>query len=95
MVASIPVSRKLKPPESGPVGRKGSSERIRLSLDVSPELYELLEKTADQIDGTRSDVLRKAIVLMNVVVEAQAEGKVFGVANSDDEPIHKQIVGLF
>lgn len=74
---------------------KPSPTRIRLSLDVSPELDQLLESTAAKIGGTKSDVLRKAIVLMNVVVNAQAENKVFGVANSDSEPISKQIVGLF
>ncbi|PSN11557.1 DNA-binding protein [filamentous cyanobacterium CCP5] len=68
---------------------------MRLSLDVSPELYKLLEDTANEIGASKSDVLRKAIVLMNVVVESQAEGKIFGVANNDREPIRKQIVGLF
>lgn len=74
---------------------KGSQERIRLSLDVSPELYSLLEETAAKIGGSKSDALRKAIVLLDVVVDAQQEGKIFGVANNDKEPISKQIVGLF
>jgi hypothetical protein len=75
--------------------QKRTPERIRLSLDVSPDLYELLETTASQIGASKSDVLRKAIVLMSVVADAQTEGKVFGVANNDREPISKQIVGLF
>ncbi|WP_080808559.1 hypothetical protein [Halomicronema hongdechloris] len=78
MPASNSVLERPKAPKAPP-------ERIRLSLDVSPDLYGVLEKTAAKIGGSKSDALRKAIVLMSIVVDAQAEGKIFGIANSDGE----------
>lgn len=68
-------------------------ERVRLSLDLSPELNTLLEKLAAVIDGTKSDVLRKGIVLMEVAVKAKQENKKFGVAEKD-QPLITEIVGL-
>lgn len=72
-----------------------SNERskIRLSLDVSPEANELLERLAAQIGGTKSDVLRKAIVLMEIAVEAKRQGKKFGIAERDQQ-LATEIVGL-
>ncbi len=60
--------------------KKEEETRIRLSLDVSPKLNDLLTETAHKLGGSKSDVLRKAIILMNIAVEAQEEGKVLGIA---------------
>jgi predicted transcriptional regulator len=72
-----------------------SAERsdIRLSLDVSPEAYETLEQLATKIGGTKSDVLRKAMALMVVVVEAKLQGKKLGIAEKD-QPLATEIVGI-
>jgi hypothetical protein len=74
-------------------------EKIRLSLDVSPELYSLLESLADRTDESKSDVLRKAIVLMDVAVNASQEGKRLLVTPSDSHASNSgqpvEIVGLF
>jgi predicted transcriptional regulator len=72
-----------------------SDERseVRLSLDVSPEAYETLEQLATKIGGTKSDVLRKAMALMVVVVEAKLQGKKFGIAEKD-QPLATEIVGI-
>lgn len=67
--------------------------KVRLSLDVSPEANELLERLADQIGGTKSDVLRKAIVLMEVAVQAKRDGKKFGIAEKDQQ-LATEIIGL-
>ncbi|HEX4951186.1 MAG TPA: DNA-binding protein [Blastocatellia bacterium] len=67
--------------------------KIRLSLDISPETNELLEQLARQIGGTKSEVLRKAIVLMEVAVEAKRQGRKFGIAEKD-QPLATEIVGL-
>lgn len=72
-----------------------SSERskVRLSLDVSPEANELLERLAAQIGGTKSDVLRKAIALIEIAVDAKRQGKKFGIAEKDQQ-LATEIVGL-
>ena len=67
--------------------------KVRLSLDIAPEMNDLLERLAVSIGGTKSDVLRKAIALMEVAVEAKRQGKKFGIAEKD-QPLATEIVGL-
>lgn len=70
-----------------------AGETIRLSLDVSPALYETLTSLATKLHSTKSDVLRKAIALMEVAVNAKEQKKKFGVAASD-QTLETEIVGL-
>ena len=72
---------------------KTEKEKVRLSLDISPELNELLERLANLTGGTKSDVLRKAISLMEVAVEAKRQGKKFGIAEKDQQ-LSTEIIGL-
>ncbi len=72
---------------------KIEKEKVRLSLDISPELNTLLEQLADKTGGTKSDVLRKAISLMEVAVEAKRQGKKFGIAERDQQ-LSTEIIGL-
>ena len=67
--------------------------KIRLSLDISPEANSLLEELAEKIGTTKSEVLRKAIVLMEVAIEAKRQGKKFGIAERD-QTLATEIVGL-
>lgn len=68
-------------------------EKVRLSLDVSLELNQTLEDLAEKIGGTKSEVLRKAIALMEVMVEAKQQGKKVGIADKD-QPLATEIVGI-
>lgn len=71
-----------------------SSEKpVRLSLEVSPQLNAKLEELAEKLHGSKSDVLRRAVALMDVAVQAKEEGKKFGVANKDQE-LATEIVGI-
>jgi len=72
---------------------KREKEKVRLSLDISVEANALLEQLAEQIGGTKSEVLRKAIALMEVAVEAKRQGKKFGIADKDQE-LRTEIIGL-
>ena len=65
-----------------PSRAKSRREKVRISLDVSSDVSNRLEALADEIDGTKSEVLRRAIVLMEVVVEARKSGKRVGIADS-------------
>ena len=69
------------------------TKSIKLSLEVSPQMNEKLEELASKLHGTKSDVLRKAIALIEVAVRAKEEGKKFGVAASD-QTLTTEIVGL-
>jgi len=57
------------------------TKTVRMSLDLSPEANELLESLSNKIHGSKSEVLRRAIVLLAVAVEAKEKGQKFGVAS--------------
>lgn len=67
--------------------------KVHFSLDVSPDLNALLDKLATNIGGTKSDVLLKAIALMELAVDANRQGKKFGIAEKD-QPLAMEIVGI-
>ena len=73
--------------------KKIEKEKVRLSLDISPELNTLLEEIASKTGGTKSDVLRKAIALMEVAVDGKRRGLKLGLADKD-QPLATEIVGL-
>ena len=81
---------KTTPEARGPTKEK---EKVRLSLDISPELNALLESLAAKTGGTKSDVLRKAIALMEVAVDAKRRGLKLGLAEKD-QPLTTEIIGL-
>ncbi|GAA6620260.1 DNA-binding protein [Scytonema sp. NUACC26] len=60
-------------------------EMIRFNLDVSPEVHETLEKLAQKIGGTKSDVLRQAIALMQIAIIAKENGKKFGIVETNQD----------
>ncbi len=62
-----------------------NSEKVRISLDISPELNRRLQTMARDIHGTKSDVLRKSLALMEVALQATKEGKKFGAAEHSDQ----------
>lgn len=72
---------------------KTVKEKVRLSLDISPELNTLLEQLAASTGSTKSEVLRKAIALMEVAVEAKRQGKKLGIAERDQQ-LTTEIIGL-
>lgn len=75
------------------MAESGTIERVRISLDISPELNEKLQTMARDIHGTKSDVLRKSLALMEVALQATKEGKKFGAAEHSDQ-LTTEVVGL-
>jgi len=72
---------------------KVKREKVRLSLDVSPELNMKLDELSLKIQGSRSDVLRRALVLMDIAVRARDEGHKLGVVDKN-QPLLTEIVGI-
>jgi len=66
---------------------------IRVSLDVSPELFSTLENLSGKTHASKADVLRRAIALMQVAVEAKEQGKKVGVADKD-QPLSTEFIGI-
>ena len=70
-----------------------SNEKVRISLDISPELNDRLQAMARDIHGTKSDVLRKSLALMEAALQATKEGKKIGFADRSDQ-LTTEIIGL-
>jgi predicted transcriptional regulator len=68
-------------------------EKVRLTLEVSKDLNALLERLSEETGSSKSEVLRKAIGLMEVAVEAKQQGHVLGIADRDT-PLRTRIVGI-
>jgi Arc/MetJ-type ribon-helix-helix transcriptional regulator len=60
-----------------------AQDMVRLNLDLSPELNEILEELTQKIGGSKSDVLRQAITLMQVMVIAKEQTNKLGIAEAD------------
>ena len=69
------------------------AEPIRLSLTVSPELNERLEQLANASHSSKSEILRKAIALYDIVAEAKTERKRLGILDQDKRLV-TEIVGI-
>lgn len=69
------------------------SATVRLSLALSPELNERLEQIATDTHTTKSEVVRKALALFDVVSEAKAQKKRFGILDQNKQ-LETEIVGL-
>lgn len=54
-------------------------EVVRLTLSLSSELNECLEQLAISSHMTKTEILRKAIVLYDVVAEAKTDKKRLGI----------------
>jgi hypothetical protein len=67
--------------------------KVRLTLDLSPELDNLVGRLAAETGGTKSDVMRKSIALMELAVEAKRAGRKFGIAH-EGQSLATEIVGL-
>lgn len=68
-------------------------DSVRLSLVVSPELNERLEQLASQNHTTKSEILRKAVILFDVASEAKAQKKRLGILN-ENKQLETEIIGI-
>lgn len=69
-------------------------EKVRLSLDVSPELNDLLDTLAHKTHSSKSEVLRKSIALMELAVIAKEQGHTIGVAEKGGKTLLKEVISL-
>jgi predicted transcriptional regulator len=72
---------------------EGCAMRVRLTIDVTDELNERLDLLADELGGSKADVFRKAIALVEVALNAKREGKRIAVLDQRDRVV-TTIVGL-
>ena len=74
---------------------KISSEKstIKMSLHLSPETNETLEELADQNHITKSELLRKALALIEVALKSKKKGNRLAILDKNDKKI-SEIIGL-
>ncbi|MDZ7965432.1 MAG: hypothetical protein RM368_10705 [Nostoc sp. DedSLP03] len=60
-----------------------TQKMVHLNLDLSPELNQILDELANKIGTSKSDVLRQAITLMQIMVIAKEETKKLGVPEAN------------
>ncbi|MGH9827358.1 MAG: ribbon-helix-helix protein, CopG family [Blastocatellia bacterium] len=70
-----------------------AQEKVRMNMQISAELNEMLEKIADDTGSNRSEVIRQALALMKVAYDAKKKGKHIGLA-TDANSLETEIVGL-
>lgn len=70
-----------------------NSDKIKLSLEIPLELNARLEEIARELGSTKSDVLRRALVLMEVAHEARKQNKIVGVL-TQEQKLEKEFIGI-
>ena len=67
--------------------------KVRLNLQVSNELNNVLEEIADSSGSSKTDVIRQALALMKVAHGAKKDGKHLGLV-ADASRLDTEIIGL-
>ncbi len=72
-----------------------TKDRVRLSVDVTPEVNAMLEALMPQLGATnKGEVLRKAIALIKVATDAKAEGHKLYIGDAPPPGASREIVGI-
>lgn len=75
-------------------GNEGDDKKIKLSIEVTPALNRVIEHIAVATGATKSEAIRKAIVLMEVAVEAKENGERLFVGSEPPPGASREIIGL-
>ena len=70
-----------------------SAHKIRLSLELTEKFNQALEELAVQIHGSKSDVFRKSIALLEVAVAATLAGKSMAIISPEGN-VTTRITGI-
>ena len=64
---------------------------VRLTLSLSPEMYEKLEQLANDAHTSKSEVMRRSLGIYDIAVEGKEEGYHLGLAK-DRSRLEREIV---
>lgn len=71
-----------------------NEKKVKLSIEVTVELNRVIERVAAATGATKSEAVRKAIVLMDVAVEAKERGERLFVGTEPPPGASREIIGL-
>jgi predicted transcriptional regulator len=66
---------------------------IRLNVNITDELNRRLDLMAEKSGSSKSDLLRKAIVLMDLAVNENSKGNVLAIADKNHHVL-REIIGV-
>ena len=66
---------------------------VRLNVNITTELNERLDVLAEKSGTTKSELLRKAIALMDLAVTERGRGNKLGILD-DQQQVLREIVGV-
>lgn len=66
---------------------------INMSVQISYELNRIVEEIAEKTSSSKSEVFKKSLVLLKIVIDEVKNGNGLGIIGKDQE-ILKEIVGL-
>lgn len=69
------------------------SKNISLSLNMSEDFYNLLDHLAEQSHTSKSEIFKRAIMLMKVAIDEERKGNYIGIIGNDKNLI-TQIHGI-
>jgi hypothetical protein len=72
---------------------KNQAERVQITLELSPELYETINKLKQQMDIDAAEVFLKGITLLEVAMEAKQQGKQIWITD-EQQNLETKIVGI-
>lgn len=67
--------------------------RVKLSLEISRKLSDVLDNLAANIQGTKSDVLRRGVALFRIAVEAEEKGLNLAVVDAEGSMRERIVLG--
>ncbi|BCL37967.1 DNA-binding protein [Nostoc sp. MS1] len=72
---------------------KNQSERIQINLELSSELYAVINNLKQEMNGDTAEVLLKGITLLEISIEAKKQGKQVWITD-DKQNLETEIVGI-
>jgi len=69
-------------------------DKVKMTLEISPELNRAIEQMANAASTTKSEIVRKALALMEVAFEAKAANNVLALVRKKDDKLVTRIVGI-
>ncbi len=69
------------------------AEKVRVNLQLSQEIFQSLEKIAEDTGGNRGSVIQQALALMKVAHDAKRNNLHIGLV-ADASKLDTEIVGL-
>jgi predicted transcriptional regulator len=79
--------------QNAPRSNQGRGSKVRLTVDVSPELNETLDQLAENAHLTKSEILRRAIALIKVAAQAHEKGQKLALIDKDQQGM-TEIIGI-